>query len=90
MRHSKHWQMNVTPDVLVIPSKLTCLAKEVFGTLVLNPGQLAKGVRGGTFAEITVHPSVRQGDSADEETGGTEGEESHEVCSRALVEIRRI
>ena len=44
MRHAKHWQMSkYSPDVLIIPSKLAPLAKDVSGTLVVNPGTVAKG-----------------------------------------------
>jgi hypothetical protein len=31
MRQAKHWQMKVSPDVLVIPSKMTPIVKEVAG-----------------------------------------------------------
>ncbi len=56
LRHSKHWEFNVHPDVLILPSRLAALAKEVFGTLVVNPGPLTRGVGGGTFAQLSIHP----------------------------------
>lgn len=56
MRQSKHWEFNAHPDVLILPSRLAALAKEVHGSLVVNPGQLTRGVGGGTFASLTVHP----------------------------------
>ncbi len=48
--------MGVSPDVLILPSKLAHMAKDTLGTLVVNPGQLAKGNSGGTFAELSIHP----------------------------------
>lgn len=56
LRHSKHWEFNAHPDVLILPSRLAALAKEVFGTLVVNPGPLTRGVGGGTFAQLSIHP----------------------------------
>lgn len=56
LRHSRHWQMKVSPDVLIIPSRLTQMARDVLGTVVVNPGLLTKGVNGGTFAELNIHP----------------------------------
>ena len=31
MRQARHWQMKVAPDILIIPSKMTPLVKEIFG-----------------------------------------------------------
>jgi len=56
MRHARHWQMKTSPDVLICPSKLTFMARDVLGTLVVNPGLLTKGVNGGTYAELNIHP----------------------------------
>lgn len=47
--------------MLVLPSRLAALAKEVFGTLVVNPGPLTRGVGGGTFAQLSIHP-IREAD----------------------------
>jgi len=56
-RQSRHWEMSVSPDILIIPSKLTPIVRVVGnGTLVVNPGHLAKGASGGTFAELDIHP----------------------------------
>jgi len=55
-KHAKHWQMNVTPDVLIIPSKLAPMTSDVLGTLVINPGQLTKGTNGGTYASVSINP----------------------------------
>jgi len=37
--------------VLILPSRLNALAKDVFGTLVVNPGPLTRGVGGGIYAQ---------------------------------------
>ena len=90
MRHAKHWQMGATPDVLILPSKLQQMAREVLGTLVVNPGHLTKGANGGSFAEISIHPmnddKIRQ---LIAEGKGSEPIE-HNVSSRSSVNIRRI
>lgn len=56
IRHSRHWEFKVNPDVLILPSRLAPLAKDVHGSILVNPGQLTKGIGGGTFAELTIHP----------------------------------
>jgi hypothetical protein len=61
MRQSRHWEFSTQPDVLVLPSRLAALAKEVSGCLVVNPGQLTRGVGGGTFAQLCIHPH-KEGD----------------------------
>ena len=55
-RQASHFTFQTTPDILIAPSTLTHLARESAGTLMVNPGQLTKGVSGGTFAEVTIHP----------------------------------
>lgn len=56
LRQARHWEMKVNPDLLILPSRLAPLAKEVLGTVIVNPSSLAKGNSGGTFAEIAIHP----------------------------------
>lgn len=56
LRHSKNWTMEKTPDVLLLPSRLTPMAKNVNGALVVNPGTLTKGAAGGTYATLDIHP----------------------------------
>lgn len=56
LRHSKHWEFQAHPDVLILPSRLNPIAKEVFGSLVVNPGALTRGAGGGTFAQLAIHP----------------------------------
>jgi DNA polymerase alpha subunit B len=89
LRHSKHWQMQqASPDVLITPSRLAPMAKEVLGSLVVNPGPLAKGARGGSYATLSVNPLP----PAPAAGGGDEGEEGrpHEVAARTHVTICKI
>ena len=87
MRHMKRWGMAVTPDILLVPSKITPFVKEVMGVVVINGGTLAKGNTGGTFANILIHPMHREVlDKAEE--GGSEVE--HKVAERAMVQVVRI
>ena len=90
LRHAKHWQMGATPDVLIIPSKLQHMARDVLGTLVVNPGQLTKGANGGTYADISIHPM--RGDRIRQLITEGKGQESieHDVFSRSCVNICRI
>jgi len=90
LRHAKHWQMGATPDVLILPSKLQQMAREVLGTLVVNPGQLTRGANSGTFADIFIHPmntdEIRQLIAAGKDLETIE----HNVSSRSSVNICRI
>jgi len=61
LRHARHWEFDSRPDVMVLPSRLAALAKDVFGTLVVNPGPLTRGVGGGTYAQMDIHPH-KEGD----------------------------
>ena len=86
-RQSSHFTMKIAPDVLISPSKLTQLARESSGTLVINPGTLTKGTAGGTYAEMNIHPFPE----AVLEEAQKKGEEvPHVVHSRAQVSILRI
>ncbi|KAH8554014.1 DNA polymerase alpha subunit B N-terminal-domain-containing protein [Umbelopsis sp. PMI_123] len=51
-----HIQMDVTPDILILPSRLKSFAKIVDSVMCINPGYLSKKQSGGTFARATVHP----------------------------------
>ncbi len=84
----RHWQMDVTPDVLIMPSRLLPLAKNVKGSLVVNPGPLAKGTSGGTFAELTIHP-MKEKDLRDAIIAG-EQNLLHQVAERTKVVISKI
>eukprot|EP00041_Stephanoeca_diplocostata_P010570 m.168423 g.168423 ORF g.168423 m.168423 type:complete len:663 (+) comp18206_c0_seq5:180-2168(+) len=51
--------MPVTPDVLILPSTMKYFAKNVNGSLVINPGRLCKHSSGGTYASVAVHAPRR-------------------------------
>lgn len=81
--------MNVySPDVLIIPSKLTPLVSDVLGTLVINPGHIAKGTKGGTYANITINPINET--TLQNSIHEKKNEIPHLVSSRSNVEIVRI
>ena len=52
-------EMQVTPDILILPSQLNPFAKRVGDVLCINPGRLTKGSTAGTFAQATIHPMIR-------------------------------
>ena len=86
MRHFSHWEFKVKPDVLILPSRLTLLAKDVMGTLVVNPGQLTKNTSGGTYAELAVHPMKK-----DQIIGkDSDGIMQHSVSARTSVVVKKI
>jgi len=88
LRQAKHWSMKVKPDVLLLPSKLNALVRDVNGTLVLNPGQLVKGKSGGTFADLSVHP-IDEGALRDASIQG-KASMPHAVSARSSVTIAKI
>ena len=47
-------KMPVTPHVLITPSDLRYFIKDVCGCCCVNPGRLAKGQVGGTFARLMI------------------------------------
>ncbi|XP_013419567.1 DNA polymerase alpha subunit B isoform X2 [Lingula anatina] len=58
-----HAQLPVTPHLLVTPSDLKQFIKEVHGCCCLNPGRLAKGQVGGTYATVAVQMPSGDGDT---------------------------
>lgn len=54
-----HLGMTVTPDVLILPSKLKTFSKALGSCLVVNPGNLCRSNFGGTYAKMAVFPSLR-------------------------------
>ena len=87
-RHARHWQMKKTPDILIMPSKLTQLVSDLSGTLYINPGFLTKGVNGGSFAEIDVHPMTEK-ELRDAHIEG-KTEIPHKIPQRTKVNILKI
>jgi DNA polymerase alpha subunit B len=83
------WSMPCQPDVLLVPSSLTPFAHRVLGhTVAVNPGRLAQGRAGGTYALAEVHPVGR--DALEKGGKGGGGEMLHGVPDRARIEVRRI
>lgn len=60
----KHALLSYTPDILVLPSDLRYFAKDTLGCLCLNPGRLAKGLVGGTYARVWINPSPSHTDKS--------------------------
>lgn len=85
---------SVTPDVLLLPSVLAPFARVVDGTVVINPGSCAKGstLGRGSFATMQVQPLDRHDlqEQAVKENDGEEVKISHQLYSRARVDVFRI
>ena len=77
--------VNVTPDVLVLPSMLGAFAKVVEGVVVINPGHASKPRGAGTWVEMTVKAKEVSAKQVDEGV-----EVDHGVWERARVEVRKI
>lgn len=94
MRQARHWEFSVAPDLLILPSKLAPMAKEVNGTVIINPASLAKGRSGGTYADIHIHPTAAV--AAPETKMAVDGEEEERsdvvqpVVQRTRVDIMKI
>ncbi len=84
LRHSRHWQMNNSPDILIVPSKLAPIAAESFGTLIVNPGLLSKGANGGTYASVTIAPM------SPKDIGNESKNLPHNIPSRSKVQVLKI
>jgi DNA polymerase alpha subunit B len=87
-RQAHHWQMHTSPDVLILPSKLAAMARDVNGSLVINPGTLVKGSSAGTFAELHIHPMPE--DSIRDALIAGKTAIPHQVPSRTKVAIKKI
>ena len=92
---SKEWEMNVKPDILIVPSKLASFARRVLDTtIVVNPGELTKNVTGGTYAVIDVHPprkSVEAGGGQEDVVMENANHNQYQgVQDRVRVDIKRI
>ena len=75
--HYEHYAMlPVFPHVLVTPSDLRYFLKDVNHCCCVNPGRLAKGQIGGSFAKLMVHPAM--------------GNETKPVIERISAQIVRI
>ena len=88
MRQARHWQMKSTPDVLIVPSRLNQIAREMESTVIINPGFLAKNHGGGTFADITIHP-IKESELRDAVIAGKSAI-PNKINTRTSVDIIRI
>ncbi|KAJ2746267.1 DNA-directed DNA polymerase alpha subunit pol12 [Coemansia sp. BCRC 34301] len=61
--HDSRLRMQTMPDILITPSQLKPFARAHDNVILLNPGFSSKGLAGGTFAKISVHPTADGGPS---------------------------
>ena len=89
LKHMNQWQMPCTPDVLILPSKLSPFCCPVLdnSSLVINPGHLARANMGGTYAIMDIYPITRE---VLENAGGDDVQLKHGIHDRTYVEIKRI
>ena len=79
MAHAHEFELQFTPDILILPSQLSPFAKRVEDVLCINPGRITKGSSAGTFSQLTVHPIIRNIVCHQERPSITEIEKSIEV-----------
>ncbi|KAK3595488.1 hypothetical protein CHS0354_021584 [Potamilus streckersoni] len=53
-QYEKFATMSVTPHVFIVPSDLKYFVKDVKGCCCVNPGRVAKGQGGGTYAKLLI------------------------------------
>ena len=81
--------MKRSPDILFMPSKLSCMATEIHGSLVVNPGLLVKGCTGGTYARLTINP-IPEAELRNQTSAEPDAPISHAIHSRTRVDIVKI
>ncbi|XP_070578599.1 DNA polymerase alpha subunit B-like isoform X2 [Ptychodera flava] len=52
-------KMQITPDVLILPSDLRFFIKDVAGCICVNPGRITKGQVGGTFCKMVIDAKTK-------------------------------
>lgn len=91
--------VNVTPDVMVLPSAIDAFAKVIESVVVVNPGGVSKKKTSGTFVEMVVGLREVEGeDSGRQNQSGEQSGESMEeaevlrndVWKRARVDVLRV
>lgn len=90
VKQQEGWKMPCRPDVLMVPSRLTPFCAPIIGsTIAVNPGHLAKGTTGGTYAVMEINPMQRE--KLDKHAGADNNVTlTHDVQDRIQVEIKRI
>ncbi|BFZ57755.1 DNA-directed DNA polymerase alpha subunit pol12 [Savitreella phatthalungensis] len=74
-----------TPDIMLLPSEMSAFARVISGTVVINPGTLAKRRGAGTFAKVVIRPRESTTDTPQDGTLIP-----HELWNRTRVDIIRI
>ena len=91
MQHNDKWRMPVSPDILLVPSRLATFARPLSnGTLAINPGQVAKGTSGGTYARLNIHPLSSELLTKAQAGGSASMPLTHQVAQRTSLQIKRI
>jgi hypothetical protein len=94
-------ELQVSPDVLIIPSQLRHGTKTISldpenadesATVLINPGFATRGASGGTLAWITLHPFTKDHlEEVVKQADGTNGDYVfHSAHTRMRVDIVRV
>ncbi|KAI8594109.1 DNA polymerase alpha/epsilon subunit B-domain-containing protein [Geranomyces variabilis] len=94
-------ELQATPDVLIVGSRMQYMARKLEGCICVNPGLLVMGRAGGTFAKMSIWPldlaRIREmakgrGDNAMDADDDDDDEEAigNAVDERCRVVIQRI
>lgn len=87
LKQQDGWKMPVKADVLIVPSRLNAFCAPVLDTtMIVNPGQLAKGSTGGTYASMEIHPIRLE---KLEEVSDSE-QLVHNIQDRLHVQVKRV
>ena len=79
--------MPCRPDVSIVPSRLTPFCAPILGsTMVVNPGHLAKGTTGGTYAVMEIRAMAKEKLDKYADTAML----AHDVQDQMQTEIKRI
>ncbi|KAA0169375.1 hypothetical protein FNF28_02156 [Cafeteria roenbergensis] len=97
-RAYEHVEMPVTPDVLLLQSKLAAFVADIDGCLVVSGGTLSKSNAAGTFARIEISPmttAMIKPEPAEDAAAGAAAAASagvalHRVPERARVSVVRL
>jgi DNA polymerase alpha subunit B len=84
---------NRIPDVLILPSELSSIAKVVDNVLVINPGTLSRRGGPGSYARLSIRPkSVQKEEDLYQAVKQEESEQlvPHELWTRARIDIIKI
>lgn len=81
------------PDLLILPSDMTPMAKVIDGVLIINPGSLSKKAGHGTYAHVLIQPRNRSAQNEGQPLQ-VENDQNNllpiELWKRVKVDITRI